>query len=114
MNDWKIQEFNPNAVYKKIDQFRNIAFIPVVAQKQRATKIKALQYFLQSHPNARMWTITTGTRCNEHDVVDRSRALHRKVSKINDSAFMKNAGARFVFRSTEFGEVVELPGGYLD
>ena len=95
---------------KKLEQFRNISFIPVVAQKQRATKIKALQYFLQSHPNARMWTLTTGTRCNEHDVVERSRALHRKVSKINDSAFMKKAGARFVFRSTEFGEVVETGG----
>jgi hypothetical protein len=58
-----------------------------------------------------MWTITTGTRCSERDVVDRCRALHRKVSKINDVAFMKKAGARFVFRSTEFGEVVETGDG---
>ena len=93
--------------YKKLPQFRNIAFIPVVAQKQRGETIRSLQYFLQSHPNCRMWTITTGTRCNELDVVDRCQDMHRKVSKINDRQFMKRAGARFVFRSTEFGEVVE-------
>ena len=93
--------------YKKLPQFRNHVFIPVVAQKQRSATIKSLQYFLQSHPNARMWTITTGTRCNQYDAVDRCKDMHRKVSKINDRQFMKRAGARFVFRSTEFGEVVE-------
>lgn len=96
--------------YKKLPNFRNIAFLPVVAQKQRQSKLKSLQYLLQHHPNCRMWTITTGSRVNCSQAQGRVQDMHRKVSRINSEGFMKRAGVRFIFRSTEFGEVVEIPG----
>ena len=97
--------------YKVLDNFRNISFIPLVAKKQRASILKLLSYWLQKYTFDRMWTITTGTRCSIYDVEDRTRELHRKVSKINDKSWMKQAGASFIFRSTEFGEVVETDEG---
>ena len=99
--------------YKLLDNFRNISFIPLVAKKQRAPTLKLLSYWLQKNPYDRMWTITTGTRCSQYDVEDRTRELHRKVSKINDKSWMKRAGASFIFRSTEYGEVAETEDGLL-
>jgi hypothetical protein len=91
--------------YRELPNFRNICFLPSVAQKNRAQTLKSLEFFLQTQPNARAWTITTGTRVGLRDLGERVRKLHRKISKINATAWMKRAGARFVFRSTELGEV---------
>jgi len=91
--------------FRELPNFRNICFLPSVAQKNRAQTLKTLEFFLQTQPNARAWTITTGKRVGLKDLGDRVRKLHRKISKINATAWMKRAGARFVFRSTELGEV---------
>jgi hypothetical protein len=91
--------------FRELPNFRNICFLPSVAQKNRSQILKTLEFFLQTQPNARAWTITTGTRVGLAELGDRVRKLHRKVSKINATAWMKKAGARFVFRSTELGEV---------
>ena len=90
---------------KRLPNFRNINFIPYMARKNRNRHAKELSYYLQKNPNCRLWTITTGTRCNSAQLNARVRWLHRKISKLNYEPFMKRAGASFVFRATEFGEV---------
>lgn len=102
----------PYAVYRyavhscrveKLPSFRRIAFIPAVAQSIRAPVVSALEYFLERHPLCRFWTFTSGPRCAIPELRDRARELHRRISKLNDAAFMRSAGARIVFRATEFG-----------
>ena len=91
--------------HKVVPNFRNINFIPTVGRKNRNRQSKELTYFLQSNPNCRMWTISTGVRCSSSELVGRVKKLHRQVSKINSMPFMKHAGLTFVYRATEFGEV---------
>ena len=91
--------------FKVVENFRNINFIPCVARKNRTRQSKELSYFLQENTNCRMWTISTGRRCNSSDLICRVKKLHRQISKINSMSFMLEAGASFVFRATEFGEV---------
>ena len=91
--------------HKVVENFRNINFIPAVARKNRNRQSKELTYYLQENPNTRMWTISTGKRCGSVDLRKRVKKLHRQISKINSMTFMKHAGASFVYRATEFGEV---------
>jgi hypothetical protein len=93
--------------YKKLPNFRNINFIPYVARKNRNKQSKELELFLQRNPNARMFTLTSGTRTDLDGLAHRVKWLHRKISRSNCCRFMKEAGARFVFRATEFGELAE-------
>ena len=90
---------------RKLPNFRNINFIPYVARKNRNRQAKELEYFLQENPNCRAWMITAGSRCNSQMLPNVVKKLHRKVSKINSMPFMRYAGASFVYRATEFGEV---------
>lgn len=94
--------------YKKVDPFRNICFLPSVAQKNRAKILKPLEYFLQKYPNARTSVLTSGTRCGLDELPSRIRWMHRKVSRCNTMYWMKEAGARFIFRSTELGEIAPV------
>lgn len=91
--------------HKVVPNFRNINFIPSVARKNRNRQSKELSYYLQENSNCRMWTISTGTRCNSSELGNRVKKLHRQISRINSMTFMREAGASFVFRATEFGEV---------
>ena len=91
--------------HKVVPNFRNINFIPSVARKNRNRQSKELSYYLQTAPNCRMWTISTGTRCNSRELTGRVKKLHRQVSKINSMPFMRKLGCSFVYRATEFGEV---------
>ena len=93
---------------KKLDPFRNICFLPSVAQKNRAKILKTLEFFLQKFPNARTSVLTSGTRCGLKELPSRVRWMHRQVSRCNDKSWMKEAGARFVFRSTELGEIAPI------
>lgn len=94
--------------FQKLESYRNIIFLPSVAQKNRAPKVKEMQLFLKHHQNCRMWTFTAGPRCNLSQLQANVQWMHRKLSKLNDQPFMKKLGARFVFRSTEFGELGEI------
>jgi len=89
----------------ELPDFRNIVFIPAVAQRKRHPMVKTLEYFLQKHPYSRMWVFTTGTRTPLGEVRDRAQWLHRRLSKLNAQPFMKAAGVSLVFRSTELGEI---------
>ena len=94
--------------YKKLPNFRNITFLPYVARKNRNKILKPLEFYLQRHPNARFATITSGVRCTLEELPDRAKWMHRQISKCNATKFMKDARAKFVFRSTELGEVYPL------
>lgn len=87
----------------KVPNFRRICLLPYIANSLRGPVVSALEYFLDKHPFCRFWTFTTGLRCPLSDLRQRVKALHRKLSKLNDEPFMRAAGLRIVFRSTEFG-----------
>jgi hypothetical protein len=93
--------------YKKLEGYRNITFLPLVAQKNRRPRVKELNLFLKHNKNCRMWTFTAGPRVNLAGVKPACTWMHRKLSKLNDQPFMRRLGVRFVFRSTEFGELAE-------
>lgn len=89
----------------ELPDFRNIVFIPSVAQRKRHKMLKHLEYFMQQHPYSRMWVFTSGNRVPLHGVRDRITWLHRRLSKLNAEPFFQALGVRIVFRSTELGEV---------
>ena len=94
-----------------IPNFRNICIIPSVARKKRNRASKELEYFLQRNPNARTWVHTTGNRCTLKELPQRIEWLHAKFGRVNSQSFMKTYGAKFVFRSTEFGEIAQTEDG---
>ncbi len=96
---------------KEIPDFRNVVFIPAVAQRKRNALLKHLELFLQQHPNSRMWVFTSGERVRLSNVRERMQEMHRRLSKLNAEPFMKEAGVSLVFRSTELGEVERPDSG---
>lgn len=90
----------------ELPDFRNIVFIPSVAQRKRHKMLKDLEYFMQEHPYSRMWVFTSGERTPLQDVRKRIMWLHRRLSKLNAQPFFQALGIRIVFRSTELGEVI--------
>jgi hypothetical protein len=52
-----------------------------------------------------MRVFTSGDRVTLCAVRERVELMHRRLSRLNAEPFMKMAGARIVFRSTELGEV---------
>jgi hypothetical protein len=53
--------------------FRNIVFIPVIAQRKRAPIVRHLEYFIDEHPYSRMWVFTSGERAHLGEVRERDR-----------------------------------------
>lgn len=97
--------------HSKLPPFRNVTIIPWVARKKRNKSSKELEYFLQKNPNARTWVHTTGKRCTLKELPERLENLHAKFGRVNSQPFMKKFGAKFVFRSTEFGEIAKTDEG---
>ncbi|MDP0490979.1 MAG: hypothetical protein Q7Q71_08025 [Verrucomicrobiota bacterium JB023] len=95
----------------ELPDFRNIVFIPAVAQRKRNKMLKQLEYFLQSRPYARMWVFTSGERVTLSGVRARISEMHRRLSKLNAEGFMKASGIRIVFRSSELGSVERSGSG---
>ncbi len=88
--------------FQEIPNFRRICLLPYVAAIVRASKLAALEYFLERNPFCRFWTFTTGDRCGLSDLRARCQWLHRRLSLLN--AFIREKyGVELVFRSTEFG-----------
>ena len=94
----------------KLEPFRDVSIIPNVARRKRRKLLKDVEFYLHRNPFTRMWTFTTGTRCELWELKERLAGLHRKVSRLNAEDFMRRAGARIVFRATEFGEVQMAKG----
>lgn len=88
---------------ESLPMFRRCCFIPYVAQMIRAPQVAALEYFLERNLHCRFWTFSSGIRVELSGVRDRARWLHQKLKELNAQPFMRRAGLRFVFRSTELG-----------
>tara|TARA_Y100000588_G_C14225214_1_gene912807 strand:- start:76 stop:1242 length:1167 start_codon:yes stop_codon:yes gene_type:complete len=97
----------------QLESFRDLRIIPTVARRKRRSLLKDVECWLDRQPFARMWTFTTGTRCNMFELRERLSWLHRKVSRLNAKSFMKKNGVSIVFRSTEFGEIEKAGDGAL-
>ena len=95
----------------KIPSFRNISVLPYVARKNRQSMLKELEYFLNGVVAPRTWVHTTGPRCSIEEAEERFKKVHREISKINYEKWFKEAGAEFVFRSGELGEIVKTDDG---
>lgn len=87
----------------KLPGFRRCTFIPVVAKSLRAPMLSALESFLERHDYCRMWTFTSGRRVPLRNIRARAQWMHGKLSDLNASKFMREAGVEIVFRSTELG-----------
>ena len=94
----------------KLESFRDVSIIPNVARRKRRKLLKEVEYYLHRHPWTRMWTFTMGPRCTSEALPATLKELHRKVSRMNSEPFMREAGARIVFRATEFGELKDASG----
>lgn len=88
---------------EELPMFRRSCFIPYVAQAIRAPHVAALEFFLEKNLHCRFWTFSSGIRVQLSGIRDRAQWLHRKLKELNAQPFMKRAGLRFVFRSTELG-----------
>lgn len=78
-------------------------FLPLVAQGIRAPMVSALEWWLSRNPFARFWTFTTGLRVKWSGVRERHDWLVGMLAALNEADFMREAGVRMVFRSTELG-----------
>ena len=92
---------------KKMDNYRNISFLPVKGRQQRNRFSKELNLFCHNNPFTRAWLFTDKRTTIIHlrSVI---KKMHRKLSKLNAKKWMKKYGARFVFRTTELGEIFPL------
>lgn len=88
---------------EKLPAFSRMMFLPYVAQHVRGPILSALEFWLEKNPFARFWTFTSGARCKLSAVRARTDYLHRRLSLLNAEQFMRDAGIRIVFRSTELG-----------
>jgi hypothetical protein len=93
---------------EQLPQFRRICFLPTVAASVRASKLAALEFFIDSTrlPNGanacRFWTFTAGKRVRVEQLRERIEWLHAKLNKLNQ--FLRRQwGIELVFRSTELG-----------
>jgi hypothetical protein len=82
--------------------YRRICLLPYIAAMTRASKLAALEYFLQDNPYARFWTFTTGARCGVELIPERLDWLYRKLRELN-KILSRRFGVQIVFRTTEFG-----------
>jgi hypothetical protein len=99
-----------SGIEEPLVDFRNIVFIPAVAKRKRNKMLGDLEYFLQTHPYARMWVFTSGSRCRIGDVANRIKEVHRRISKLNSKPFMKASGISIEFRATELGSLQRVDG----
>lgn len=88
---------------EKLPGFSRCCFIPYVAQALRAPMVASLEYWLSRNMFARFWTFSSGVRVQLSGVRDRAKWLAGKLNELNDADFMREAGVRMVFRSTELG-----------
>jgi hypothetical protein len=90
--------------WENIPNFRRICLLPYVAAMVRASKLAALEYFLERHPFARFWTFTSGPRVGLDDLKERHQWLTDRLNKLN-KMLRHRYGVEIVFRSEEFGTV---------
>ena len=92
---------------KKLDNYKNISFLPTKARTQRNKISKELNLFVHENPFTRAW-LFTDKRTTLLYLRNTIQRMHRRLSRLNAEDFMKQYGARFVFRTTELGEIFPL------
>ena len=92
---------------KKLDNYKNISFLPTKARQQRNKTSKELNLFVHQNPFTRAW-LFTDKRTTLLYLRNTIQRMHRRLSRLNAEDFMKLYGARFVFRTTELGEIFPL------
>lgn len=101
---WHLATYNvQSGEIDELPKFARSCMLPTMAAQLRAPYINALDYFADRHPFLRFWTFTSGRRVKIGQLRRRCEEMHRRLSKLNDADFMKTAGVRIIFRSTEFG-----------
>jgi hypothetical protein len=99
----------------KVDSFRQVNFIPAVAKKNRAPRVKMLEYFLdqpdeKTHlPNThvcRMWVFNMGLTVGIDDIRERTETMQRLLSRFA-SEVKRETKIEFLFRSTEFAPTAD-------
>lgn len=88
---------------ERIPAFRRVIIVPHVAAMTRNQMLSAAEFFVENHRFCRFWTFTSGRRCKVLEIRQRVKDMHRKLSKLNNQAFMLDAGIEIVLRSTELG-----------
>lgn len=98
---------------RHFDAFRQINFIPSVAQKKRGPRLRVLEYYLdqqKGRKSHRMWTFNTGPRSLIGNVRQRVTELHRNLSRLA-SELRQGWGVDIIFRSTELGSMARQVDG---
>lgn len=70
-----------SGVVHEIEQFRNINFLPDVAQKNRSIYQKELEFFLSDKPYTRYGVVTNGKRIEAKHLRKSMKSFSRKISK---------------------------------
>lgn len=86
---------------ERVESWRNINFLPEVASRNRAPYLRSFEYFSDSHPYQRYFTVSSGVRCPINEVRERLLWLHRELKRFANSEVCKRFGARFTVRADE-------------
>ena len=86
---------------QELPTYRNINILPQVGDRNRKQTIGYLGYYLHRNPFCRFWTLTSGGRVLLPELKDRLEWLHRRISRLNNQQFMRDAGMSIVFRTSE-------------
>lgn len=89
---------------EQMPNFRRICFLPYIAAMVRASKLAALEFFLDRNPFSRFWTFTSGERVGIPWLRPRIEDLHARLNRLNKE-LIRRFGVEIVFRSTELGSV---------
>lgn len=98
---------------EKIPNFRRICLLPYIAAMVRASKLAALEFFLDRNPFCRFWTFTSGARCGIYEVGKRVSDLAARLNALNKE-LKRRFGVEIVFRSTELGTLERRADGTID
>ena len=106
---------------KPLVNVRKRAIFPSAAAQKRAPMVNALELLLRrkEHRFDQFCTFTSGQRVplkvetEGAEVREGLAALHRKISKLNGQRFMKEYGARIIFRASELGGLIDEKTGEL-
>jgi hypothetical protein len=92
-----------------LQAFRQITFLPSVARKKRAERLRMLNYYVDQPENrlsTRMWVFNLGRRVPLVKVRSRIQQLSRMVSSFATELRQKY-NIDIIFRSTELGKIIK-------
>ena len=97
---------------KRVEGYRNITFIPVIAKKRRSKTLKRLEYFVsqpEQEGKVRMWVFNTGHKVPLGECRERIQQLHRNLGLLAGE-LRERFGVDMFFRSTELANLERKSG----